>query len=105
MSSLPLVATQANAALTQQLADSSQLLGALREDAAELAGQLAAAQGSIAAKDNLIEQLKALAGTGGDPAGRTGGAFERFQLQQSLKKLLQNEDLVCGSVASMALQE
>lgn len=59
---------QANAALTQQLADHNHLLVALREETAELAGQLSSAQASVAAKDKLIQQLKAMVGTG-DAAG------------------------------------
>jgi hypothetical protein len=59
---------QANAALTQQLADHNHLLAALREEAAELAGQLSSAQASVVAKDKLIQQLKAMIGTG-DAAG------------------------------------
>lgn len=51
--------------LTQQLADSGHLLSALREEAAELAGQLAAAQASVAAKDKLIQQLRGMVGAAG----------------------------------------
>lgn len=56
---------QANASLSQQLSDASRLLAAVREEAAELAGELSAAQGSLAAKDRLVEQLKGMLGTGG----------------------------------------
>lgn len=59
---------QSNAVLTQQLADSNHLLAALREEAAELAGQLSAVHASVAAKDRLIQQLKGLVSTG-DAAG------------------------------------
>jgi hypothetical protein len=52
---------QANAALTQQLADHEQLLHALRDEASEMSLRLLGAQESLAAKDNLIEQLKAVA--------------------------------------------
>lgn len=63
------VLLQSNAMLTQQLADNNHLLAALREEAAELAGQLTSAQASLTAKDKLIEQLKGMIGTG-DAAGR-----------------------------------
>lgn len=49
--------------MTQQLAGSNHLLEALREEAAELASQLSAAQASLAAKDKLIQQLKDAVGT------------------------------------------
>jgi hypothetical protein len=60
---------QANATLSQQLADASRLLGAVREHAAELADQLSAAHGSCAAKDGLIEELKHAISCGGGSSG------------------------------------
>lgn len=50
--------------MTQQLVDSNHLLETLREEAAELAGQLSATQASLVAKDKLIQQLKDTVGTG-----------------------------------------
>lgn len=65
---------QANAALTQQLADASHLLAAVREEAAELTDQLSSAQAAVAAKDKLIQQLKGLvrAGDSGEPPDLDG---------------------------------
>lgn len=68
-------ALQSNAMLTQQLADNNHLLAALREEAAELAGQLTSAQASITAKDKLLEQLKGMIGTG-DATGRPESSTE-----------------------------
>lgn len=60
-----LALAQANATLTQQLGDSGHLLSALREETAELASQLAAAQASLAAKDKLVQQLRGMVGAAG----------------------------------------
>jgi len=67
---------QANVTLTQQLADASHLLSALRDEAAELTDQLSSAQAALAAKDKLIQQLKGLvrAGDSGEPPDLDGAA-------------------------------
>jgi hypothetical protein len=65
---------QSNAALTQQLADSNHLLEALREEAAEMTGQLSAAEASLAAKDTLIQQLKGLVASGEAAGGAASEA-------------------------------
>lgn len=50
---------QANASLTQQLADHERLLRSLRDEASELAARLSSTQEALTAKDRIIEQLRA----------------------------------------------
>lgn len=52
------------------------MLAALRVEAAELSGQLSAAQVSLGAKDGLIQQLKGMVG-GGSCAGDAAGVGRR----------------------------
>jgi hypothetical protein len=59
--------------LSQQLADAGRLLSAVREEAAELAAELSAAQASLAAQDALVRQLKAAVGGGGMCASAPSG--------------------------------
>lgn len=72
---------QSNTVLTQQLADSNHLLAALREEAAELAGQLSAVHASVAAKDRLIQQLKGLVSTGDGAGGFGSGPTNELNFQ------------------------
>lgn len=88
---------QANAALTQQLADHNHLLAALREEAAELAGQLLSAQASVAAKDKLIQQLKAMIGTG-DAAGAPWFLYNLHQPKQSVSSAGNSRHSVCAAL-------
>jgi hypothetical protein len=75
------VALQANADLTQQLADHGRLLRALREQASDMAAQLGAAQDILASKDRLIEQLKSdLASLSGDSPGISGSTTPSYSL-------------------------
>jgi hypothetical protein len=72
---------QANADLTQQLADHGRLLRALREQASDMAAQLGAAQDTLASKDRLIEQLKSdLASLSGDSPGISGSTTPSYSL-------------------------
>lgn len=52
------------------------MLSALREEAAELATQLAAAQASVAAKDKLVQQLRGMVGAAGGLQGEGPWAAE-----------------------------
>lgn len=72
---------QANADLTQQLADHGRLLRALREQASDMAAQIGAAQDTLASKDRLIEQLKLdLARLSGDSPGISGSTTPSYSL-------------------------
>jgi hypothetical protein len=78
---LLLVTLQANAELTQQLADHGRLLRALREQASDMAAHLGAAQDTLASKERLIEQLKSdLARLTGDSPGISGSTTPSYSL-------------------------
>jgi hypothetical protein len=78
---LLLVTVQANADLTQQLADHGRLLRALREQASDMAAHLGAAQDTLASKERLIEQLKSdLASLTGDSPGISGTTTPSYSL-------------------------